>query len=201
VTALLAKPLLTPEDLLSIPDGDDFELVDGRLVERHMGWKSSWIGSTLLQLLKAFAEAHRLGWVSGPEAGYQCFRDRPNLVRKPDVSFLRRGRLPREEFPEGHCRLVPDVAAEVVSPKDTYYEVESKVREYLDVGVPLVWVVNPATKSVRVHRPNGTVTDLREAEELSGEDVVPGFRCRVGDLFPPPAPGSNGATEPTPSGE
>src|SRR5262249_39098199 len=74
----------------------------------------------------------------------------------------------------------------VVSPNDTYYEVERKVREYLQAGVPLVWVVNPPTRMVRVHHPGGSLTDLEEQQDLAGEDVLPGVRCRVGGLFPPP---------------
>jgi len=59
------------------------------------------------------------------------------------------------------------------------------VDEYETAGVRLIWVVNPETKAVRVHRADGTVTVLREKDELDGEDVVPGFRCRVADLFLP----------------
>ena len=70
--------------------------------------------------------------------------------------------------------------------------------EYLGAGVRLVWVVNPPTRTVRVHRADGTVADLREADELAGEDVLPGFRCRVGDLFRGPGFGS---TPPLPPSE
>jgi hypothetical protein len=61
------------------------------------------------------------------------------------------------------------------------------VEEYDTARVKLIWVVNPETKTVRVHRADGTVTVLREKDELDGENVVPGFRCRVGDLFLPAA--------------
>ena len=83
----------------------------------------------------------------------------------------------------GHCRIAPNLAVEVISPNDSYEEVEEKVREYLAANVELVWVINPATRSVRVHRADGSVTDLDENSELDGENVVPGFRCRVCDLF------------------
>lgn len=110
-------------------------------------------------------------------------------MRRADASFIHKDRLPLIEELQGHCPVAPDIAAEVVSPNDLYYEVEEKVEEYLDAGVKLVWVVNPPTRTVRVHRADGTVTDLGEEDELSGEDVLPGFRCRVRDLFedPPPA--------------
>jgi Uma2 family endonuclease len=183
MSTVAAKPRYTPEDLLAMPDGDRYELVNGELVERDMGWMSGVIGGQLQGFLWAFNRANRLGWLASGESSYQCFPDAPNRVRKPDVSFIRKERLPSAEVPQGHCPIVPDLVAEVVSPNDFYYEVEVKVDEYLRAGVRLVWVLNPATRSVRVHRADGTVTDLDESGELSGEDVVPGFRCPVSDLF------------------
>jgi Uma2 family endonuclease len=186
MNTLATQALYTPEDLLRLPDGNRYELVDGRLVEHNMGYLSSWIAGTIHALLWTFCRAQNLGWVAPPGAGFQCFPGARNLVRRPDVSFIRRGRLPDERLPEGHVRIAPDLAVEVVSPNDTYYEVEGKVRDYLTAGVPLVWVVNPQTRTVRIHRANGSLADVRESEELTGEDVVPGYRCRVGEFFPPP---------------
>ena len=174
----------TPEDLLAMPDGKGHELVNGSLVELNVGSLSSWIGGRLFRLISNFVEANGLGWVWPAENGIQCFPDDPNKVRKPDASFIRKGRLPGEEIPEGWIRIVPDLAVEVISPNDLAYEVEGKVVEYLHAGVRLVWIVNPQTRIVRVHRADGTSGWLTEADELSGEDVLPGFSCRVAQLFP-----------------
>ena len=81
-----------------------------------------------------------------------CFPDAPAKVRKPDASFIRRGRLPGEALPDGFCPIPPDVAAEVVSPNDLAYEVDEKVGEWLRAGVRLVWVINPRARIVAVHR-------------------------------------------------
>ena len=170
-----------------MPDSKDFELVGGELVERNMGWKASWVGGRLHFMLSAFCETNRTGRVAPADACYQCFPNAPDKVRKPDVSFISFMRLPAVQEPEGYCSVAPDLAVEVVSPNDLYYEVEEKVAEYLEAGVRLVWVANPATRSVRVHRRDGTIADLEENDELTGEDVIPGFRCRVGDLFLVPA--------------
>ena len=62
-----------------------------------------------------------------------------------------------------------------------------KADEYLGAGVPLVWIVNPDTRSIEVLRADGSTARLREAHELSGEVVLPGFTCRVGELFAPAA--------------
>jgi len=67
-----------------------------------------------------------------------------------------------------------------------YYEVEAKVEEYLAAGVPLVWLVNPDNRSVRVFRAGQPVVQLRVSDELTGDDILPGFHCPVAELFPPP---------------
>jgi Uma2 family endonuclease len=175
----------TPEELLAMPDRKSYELVDGHLVERHMSRLSSWVGGRLHRFLDAFVDEHQLGWAWPADQGYACFADAPGKVRVPDVSFIRKARLPDAFTSEGYIDIPPDLAAEVVSPNETAYEVENKVLEYLGAGVALVWVINPEARTVRVHRPDGSVRWLREEDELAGDDVVPGFRCRVADLFPP----------------
>jgi Uma2 family endonuclease len=184
----LTDELLTPEDLLALPDHKSYELVDGRLVERQMGWESSWIGAQINRRLNDYCAVHNLGWVAQSDAGYQCFPHRPKLVRKADVSFIRRGRLPGEQLPRGHCTIPPDLAVEVVSPNDEAEELEEKLTEYLGIGIPLIWVVYPRPRVVYVYRADGTVSRLTDTAELTGEDVLPGFVCPVRDLFPPPAP-------------
>lgn len=177
--------VLTPDDFLVLPRSKGFELVDGNLQELHMGALSGWIGGRLFSLLNAYCERQKYGWVFPCETGYQCFRDMPNTVRKPDVSVVRFGRLPGEQIPVGWIRIAPDFVAEVVSPNDLVAELEAKVFEYQTAGVSLIWIINPETRTVRIHRIDGSIDGLREHDTLDGEDVVPGFRCPVRDLFPP----------------
>ncbi len=183
----IAEARYSAADLLKLPDGDRFELVNGELVEKSMGWESSRIGFRMARFLDNHCDPNQLGWVNGPDAAYQCyeaaFPDDPDRIRKPDVSFIRLERLPPDERPEGYCEIVPDLVAEVVSPNDTYYEVREKTEEYLRAGVRLVWVVDPHTRSVQVHRADGSTEELHETQELTGEAVVPGFRLSVGELF------------------
>src|SRR5262249_43923127 len=144
----IAEKTYTPEDLLSMPDRKNYELVDGHLVERNMSVLSSWVGGRLHRILDGFVEDHDLGWAWPADLGYECFPDAPGKIRKPDVSFIRKERLPEGPTSEGYVDIAPDLAVEVVSPNDLAYEVEAKVVEYLNAGVPLVWVIDPEACTV-----------------------------------------------------
>jgi Uma2 family endonuclease len=177
----------TPEDLLCMPEGDRYELVDGQLVEYNKSFWASYIAGRILNRLLTCCDAHQLGWVLTEGTSYQCFPLNPERIRRADVSFLRRERLSlAQATAEGHLRIAPDLAVEVLSPNDLAYEVDAKVQDYLSAGVHLVWVVNPLARTIEVHRLRGEGTILRENDELTAEDVLPGFSCRVGDLFLPP---------------
>jgi Uma2 family endonuclease len=177
----------TPDDLLRLPDGDHYELVEGRLVEKQMGAKASSVIWNLGRILGNHVVELSLGWVLESDTGYTCFPHSPRTVRKPDLSFIRRGRLDNEELPDGYVKIPPDLAVEVVFPNDTVYELNEKLRDYLDVGVALIWVIDPHNRMVNVYHQAGSRL-LRQNDELDGLDVVPGFRCRIADLFWTPVP-------------
>src|SRR5689334_14848467 len=111
-TTVETKPLLTPADLLAMPDGKDYELDDGVLVERNVSRVSSLVALEIGRLLGNHCMPGGLAWVFGSDLGYQCFPGHPNKVRKPDVSIILRDRLPAEELEEGFSTLAPDLAVE-----------------------------------------------------------------------------------------
>jgi Uma2 family endonuclease len=182
--SIVAEKTYTPEDLLAMPDRKKYELVNGRLVERHVSVLSSWVSGRLFRFIDIFVEDHQLGWAWPASQGYACFPDSTRKIRMPDVSFLNKSRMPEGLTSDGYIYISPDLAVEVVSPNDLAYEVESKVVEYLDAGVLLVWVIDPEARTIRIHRHDGSTSWLREDGELTGEDVLPGFRCRVAAIFP-----------------
>jgi Uma2 family endonuclease len=192
MTLVLEEAIHTPDDLLRMPDGDRYELVHGKLVEREMGTKSNWLATQITGLIWAFLRGKLQGYVFNAETSYACFHDEPNHMRRPDVSFIRFGRLPGEKLPEGHCPIPPDLAVEVVSPHDAAEDVSAKVAEFQSVGVPLIWVVYPGTRRVIVHRlpsnPAGRISELTETDTIQGEDVLPGFSCSVAEFFRIPSP-------------
>ncbi|CAN5132994.1 Uma2 family endonuclease [soil metagenome] len=184
MSTIEAKNTITPEQFLALPEADRFELIDGNLVERNVSVLSSLVENLVALRLTLFATNSQAGLVWGSSLGYQCFPQSPNKVRKPDVSFVRSDHFVASSLEDGFLHIRPDIVVEVVSPNDGKYEVDEKIEEYLSIGVPLVWIVNPETRIVEIHRPDGSVTKLHASEEITGEAVLPGFRCPVADFFP-----------------
>ncbi len=176
---------VTPERLLRMPDAKRYEWLDGELVERHRSVLSGVVAARINRLLGNHGEQHRLGWVLDSEVGYQCFPWKPDRVRRADVSFIRAERYPLERLSqEGHATIPPDLAVEVVSPRDLARELDEKLEDYLRAGIKLIWVVHPETRTVQVYSPDGTSRRLREADEMTGDDILPGFRTTVAAFFP-----------------
>lgn len=176
---------VTPEELLAMPDGEHYELVDGVPVERMMSLLSGRVEMAIGRILDTYCIENQPGWILGPSCGYRCFPWQPGKVRRPDVSFIARDRLPSEEqWSEGYVTIPPDLAIEVTSPNDEVYELEAKVEEYLRAGVRLIWIIHPEVQAIQVIRADGSGLRIRSGGELSGEDVLPGFRCPVASLFP-----------------
>lgn len=170
---------LSPTDYVP----DDFELVDGQLVEKPMGAESDTIALSVGSLLKPFVRQNKLGQAFGSQTGYRCFPHEPKRVRKPDVSFVALDRMEGGVPPKGDFTIAPDLAVEVVSPHDLYEDLEAKVQDYLKAGVKLIWIISPGSKTVLIRRLGGSCAALAADGELSGEQVLPGFVCKVADLF------------------
>ena len=184
MNALLEKPLLTFDEFVQTADNKGFELEEGHLVEKTVSILSSHVAFVLTLKLGQFVLQNKLGQVFGSDMLYRCFPNQPGTGRRPDVSFIAKDRLPLTWIEEAYFSIPPDLAVEVISPNDLATEVDHKIQQYLEAGVKLVWVVNPEERLVLVHRLDGSVAKLKEVDPLQGEDVVAGFTCRVGELFP-----------------
>ena len=125
-TTLDSRRTFTPEDLLTMPDGDQYELIDGELREHLRSEESSWIAGAFLGPLWAHNSATKQGWVFLEGVTYQCFPHDPKLVRKADASFVSKAHMPHGPSKSGHSRIAPDLAVEVVSPNDLSEEVDEK---------------------------------------------------------------------------
>ena len=185
MSVVLEKPKVTPEELLRLPKDRRYELVDGELVEKPMSAISGAIGGRILARIDRFVEERALGTVFNADTSYRCFPHAPDRVRRPDISFIRRERLGTEIWAEGYIPIAPDLVVEIVSPNDLVEVVEARVEDYLEAGTPLVWVVYPTTRTVRVQRVDRTGLSVKVGGELDGEQVLPGFRLPVREIFRP----------------
>ncbi|MBM4031128.1 MAG: Uma2 family endonuclease [Planctomycetes bacterium] len=176
--------LSTAEDLLAMPDdGFRYELIQGEIRKMSpAGIRHGRVAGRLARLLGQHVFLNNLGETLIAEPSFRLSRD-PDTVRVPDIAFIRAERLRGWDDREACWPGAPDLAVEVVSPSDTRDEVDEKVMAWLDAGAPMVWVVNPARRTVAVHRGSTNVTTLSENDDLDGQDVVPGFRCPVSEIF------------------
>ncbi len=183
----------TEKDLIEALDHTNrlYELVEGTLVEKTVGYREGSLAFWLGHLLQSFLDRHDLGNLAGPDA---TMRLMPKLVRLPDVSFVRWEKFPGRVLPsEPIPDLVPDLAVEVLSKGNTPGEMQRKLREYFLTGVEVVWFVDPRTRTVEVYTGPDRRVVLTEADTLAGGTVLPGLALPVREIFsrlPPEAPES-----------
>ena len=175
---------VTVDEFMARCDADDFELIDGELRERTMGMEAAWVSATFYKFIAIWNDAARLGLAVADGAPLQIFGD--HYAPKPDGLYISKVRLPSARPPVGTLTVPPELVIEVVSPSDNAYAVNRKVRRYLEVGIDLVWVAYPETRSVHVFRADGTTAVVAPPGELSGESILPGFSRPVSDFFPDP---------------
>ena len=175
--------LMSADELLVLQlPGKSTELVRGRLVVREP--PSTYHGrvqSTLNILVGSFVRAHALGAVFGQDTGFKIASN-PDTVRAPDLAFVERSRV-SQIAPRGYAAIAPDFVAEILSPDDRPGEVLAKVAEWLEAGVALVWVIDPDRRTASVYRSDGSVSTVASEADLDGEAVIPGFSCRLAELF------------------
>ena len=98
-------------------------------------------------------------------------------VRSPDACWVEKSRWEAvgEEDQDALTVLCPDFVAELRSKTDRLSSVQAKMREYIDNGARLGWLIDPQSRRVEIYRPGQEVEILDNPATLSGEDVLPGF--------------------------
>jgi Uma2 family endonuclease len=91
--------------------------------------------------------------------------------------------LPLDETPEGFGDVIPDLCIEVLSPSDRMRHVAQKIGEFLDCGVPVVWLVDPERKSVTVYRSLSQIEQYQSDDVITAEPILPGFSCPLSRFF------------------
>jgi len=168
------KTLLSVEEFAALPDdGMRHELNEGELIvmpppkPRHGNCQAR-----LTAALVEFATSQDVGSVF-TESGYRLT---PHTVRGPDVSFVRASRL---QDPDEYFDGAPDLAVEIVSPGDDASDLREKIKQYLDAGTSVVWVVYPRSRQIEIHTPDKTIRSLGMEDTLAAPELLPGFQLSV----------------------
>lgn len=162
--------------------GRNYELVRGELYEvMPPTMRHGEIAGEIHGLIRAWVRRTGGGRVS-VEGGFTLERG-PDTVRGPDVSFVQKGRLTREQSRRGFPDIAPDLAVEIRSPDQSWRELEEKAREYFAAGTRMVWFVE-MDAFLEILWPDGQRRRLGSHETVEVDDLLPGFRCQVRDFFP-----------------
>ena len=173
----------TDEDLDRLESETDrqYELVNG--IPKEKGPESmehSYIAANLTGEIRAFVKLHKLGIALESSATY---RMSGGNNRKPDVSFVAKDRLPEKRLTTKPFDGAPDLAVEVISPTDIWWEILEKLNQYFSSGCRLVWLISPPDQTVLVYRADRRSHFLQVGDSLDGEEVIPGFTMPVAELF------------------
>jgi Uma2 family endonuclease len=183
-----AAGVMTAEEFCEFvhrPENEDrfFELDEGRVIELPPPKKRHGvICGQIVYLLNSYVRRTGRGQVTSNDAGVILGRG-PDTVRGPDVAYFAEQQSDEELEAEGYAHTPPVLVVEVLSPDDRWRTVNRKVMQYLRAGVKVVWVVDPETHDVTVHRSGQEVEGLGAEDVLTGGDELPGFECRVGEFF------------------
>jgi Uma2 family endonuclease len=176
--------LMTAAELLELPRGQyRYELINGEL--KTMSPASHDHGRIAMRIgasLAAFVWRNDLGEAYAAETGF-LLTTNPDTVLAPDAAFVSRLRAHEGRDKRGYWHGPPDTAVEVVSPHETPPKVTAKVAQWIRYGTQQVWMVNPKKETVTIYRSVGESSTFGRAETVAADDVLPGFRIAVADIF------------------
>lgn len=172
----------TDEELMALPkDGYKRELLHGEIVMSPAGSEHGRISFLVAAAIGRHASRLHLGLVFDSSTG---FRLTPDDLLSPDAAFVGKSRLAGlKRPPRGFFPGAPDLVIEVLSPTDTVERMHEKLRLYFMHGARLAWVINPAERNALVYHGPEADRLLRLTDALDGEDVLPGFRLPLAELF------------------
>ncbi|MBI1762967.1 MAG: Uma2 family endonuclease [Acidobacteria bacterium] len=170
---------MTATTQLAFEDDLDYEIVNGQKEVKMAGAKHGEIGAQLTVELGIYLKQTPLGKLYNANTTFMIGANE----RMPDVSFVSAARIPAEGAPASKWEIAPDLAVEVISPNDIYEKVIGKVREYFAAGVQQVWLVSQEAEDVTVYDAPTQLRIVTAEQDLTSETLLPGFHCRVGDLF------------------
>lgn len=188
MTTLAREKIWTTKEMLDLPDdGKDRWLIRGQLWETEMTKRNRFHSRTMARVASLLdqwlaSQPEPRGEVTCGEAGF-IIRKNPDSTVGIDVAYVSPEVASR---PFGSTTLydgIPTVAVEILSPNNTDEEMVEKVRDYLDVGIPHVWVIQPILKTVTVYRPNFPAAIFSGDQIVTAEPHLPGFSAPAKAFF------------------
>ena len=189
MTTAIANPVATEAacpgwGLGALPDDRRYELIDGKPVELPpMRFTQAVVANQMSYLFAQYVQSEGLPYLTGVDASFRLGLPQGNS-RIPDVSVtaVRRILGSLDDEPSA-WEGIPDIAVEVISPSDAYVDVIGKANLYLSQGVATVLLVDLYHREVTVRQASGEIRVLTADDTLTGEPTLPGFSCRVDDIF------------------
>ncbi len=181
--AITSQPrLITADELSAMGDIGRCELIRGNLIMMSpAGYQHGDIAQNIAFHLSAFVRKHKLGKVLAAETGFVLEQD-PDTVRAPDVSFIRKDRLPAADLVK-FFKGAPDLAVEVLSPDDRAGQVIRKVGDWLTAGALSVWVVSPKKRTITAYRADQSIAIYQDGDTIRNDPAVPGFKMKIAKAF------------------
>ena len=177
-----SERLITGEELSKMPDSELCELIEGRIIPMsptsHIHGR---IEGRIYHLLASHVQANKLGQVMVGEVGIYIRRN-PDTIRAADVLYISNARYAQARS-QSYLDVAPELVVEILSPDDAWQAVMRKLADYFSVGVQVVWVADPETRSVYVYQSATSAQQFKEGDTLTAPDVLPGFAVPLADLF------------------
>jgi Uma2 family endonuclease len=186
----------TTEDLLAMPDdGVERWIIRGQLREkpsefpeakmtvrnRHHSSAMSFIAAALVNWMRTQPEPW--GDVYSGEAGVRL-RSPVETTVGVDLAYAPPAVFEAQSDDETTMLDgTPSLVVEILSPSDTHEEIEEKIDEYLEAGVPVVWTVNTLRHTITIHRPGFEPRLFSPSDRLPEHESMPGFSPLVSELF------------------
>jgi Uma2 family endonuclease len=175
--------LITGEEFYWRSDLGRCELVEGKIKEMPpaTGHFHGRLEFRIAQRIGEFLKGRDVGQVMVGEVGIYTVRD-PDSVRAAGALFISHDRYDRVQS-DSFLDIPPELVVEIMSSENTWEEMRRKLREYFDVGVDTVWVVEPSNRAVQVYRGIDDVQTLEEEDTLTGDGPLDGLTIDVVALF------------------
>jgi len=175
----------TEAELQALPeDGYIHEVVNGELV---MSPKNNFyhgdICSELLTAMRLFVKKNRLGAILDSSTGFWM---KNQNCRAADISFVSRARLQALGFKRSASTFfpgAPDLAVEILSPNSTRTEMDERLRDFFASGTRVAWLIDPEAERAEICHSLTRRELVGSGGFLEGEDLLPGFRYPIAELF------------------